>query len=127
VLRTCFIKGIEIPVKIEALRYQHDALVYQQIEINEFDKKKRLVNHAVYQGPPLTQDVSKRTIYNDVTGERTETEDNSPTIGSPQRIWRYNKKGSIVYFEKVALAGRDKGSIVYKYNKKGLLEQSVFL
>jgi hypothetical protein len=126
VLKTCFIKGIISPVKIESLRYRHDVLVYQQVEINEFDKKNRLVNHAVYEGPPLKQYISKKTIYNDVTGERTETEDNSPTTGSPQRIWRYNEKGSIVYFERVALAGRDKGSIVYKYNKKGLLEESVF-
>ncbi|OQP63462.1 hypothetical protein A3860_24270 [Niastella vici] len=126
VLKTYFIKGIVTPVKEEALRYWHDSLAYQQVEINEFDKKKRLVNHAVYQGPPLTQYESKRIIYNDLTGERTETEDNHPTTGTPQRIWRYDKKGRIVYFERVALYGRDKGSMVYKYNKKGLLEEAVF-
>lgn len=126
VLRTYFIKGIVNPVKEEALRYWHDSLVYQQVEINEFDKSKRLVNHAVYQGSPLKQYVSKRVIYNDVTGERTETEDNNPTTGTPQRIWRYDKKERIVYFERVALLGKDKGSVVYKYNQKGLLEEAVF-
>lgn len=126
VLRTYFIKGIVTPVKEEALRYWHDSLVYQQVEINEFDKNKRLVNHTVYQGSPLKQYVSKRVIYNDVTGERTETEDNNPTTGTPQRIWRYDKKERIVYFERVALLGKDKGSVVYKYNQKGLLEEAVF-
>jgi len=126
VLKTCFVKGIVSPVKEEVLRYWHDSLAYQQIEINEYDKKKRLVNHAIYQGPPLKQYESKRIIYNELTGERTEMEDNHPAIGTPQRVWRYNKNGRIVYFERVALFGRDKGSIVYKYNRKGLLEERVF-
>jgi hypothetical protein len=125
VLKTYFIKGIKEPVKIEELEYSRDSLIYQRVEINEFDKKKRLVDHAVYQGPPLKQYESKRIIYNDVTGERKETEDNHPTIGTPKRIWLYDKKGRIVYFEKPAMSGRDKGSIVYKYNQKGLLTESI--
>lgn len=133
-VRRAFIKGIWDPVKTEYLVYINDSLTYHSVEIYEYDKKKRLVSHSEYQGPPLTRYVIKRTMYNDTTGERTETEGCNPISGKPERIWRYDKYGRILYFERTGVTDmengrivyqRDKGSAVYKYNKKGLLEEVV--
>lgn len=125
-LKTYFKKGIPDPVKIEEYRYVYDSMAYYKVEINEYDKKRRLVNHSVYQGPPLMQFENKRIIYDDVTGEWTQLNDNYPTSGTPQLIWRYDKKGRILYYERVGIFGRDKGSVVYKYNEKGLLIEKIF-
>lgn len=130
-----FIRGIGDPVKTEYLRYVNDSLVFHGVEIDEYDKKKRLVSHSEYQGPPLTRYVINRTIYNDSTGEITETRGYNPVSGKPERIWRYDKKGRILYSERPGVTDmengkivyqRDKGSAVYKYNEKGLLTEKIF-
>jgi hypothetical protein len=134
-VRRSFIKGIADPVKTEYLRYANDSLAYHNVEINEYDKKKRLISHSAYQGSPLVRYEIKRTIYDDVTGEITETHGYNPVSGNPQRIWRYDKKGRILYFERPGITDmengrivfqRDKESVVYKYNKKGLLTEAIF-
>lgn len=129
-----FIKGIVKPVKTEYVKYLNDSLVYHSIEEDEYDKKRRLVSHAEYQGPPLSRYVIERTIYNDSTGEITETHGYNPLSGKPMLIWRYDKRGRILYSEKPEITNidngkiiwhRDKGSIMYKYNIKGLLEEVI--
>jgi hypothetical protein len=134
-LKRFFVKGISDPVKAEYWVYVGDSLTYQSAEINEYDKKKRLVSHSEYQGLPLTRYVIKRTIYNDSTGESTETYGYNPVSGKPERLWHYDKKGRILYSERPGITDmengkivyqRDKGSAVYKYNQKGLLTEKVF-
>lgn len=133
-VKRSFIKGMWEPVKTEYLVYVGDSLTYRSLEVDEYDKKKRLVSHSEYQGPPLTRYVIKRTIYNDTTGERTETHGYNPVSGKPERIWHYDKKGRILYSERPGVTDiengkivyqRDKGSAVFKYNEKGLLEEVV--
>ena len=134
-VKRSFIKGITDPVKTEYLGYIGDSLTSQSIEADEYDKKKRLVSHSEYQGPPLKRYVIKRTIYNDSTGERTETSGYNPVSGKPERIWRYNKNGKILYAERPGVTDiengkivyqRDKSNTVYKYNQKGLLEEKIW-
>jgi hypothetical protein len=135
ILKRSFIKGKSDPVKIEYLVYVGDSLTYHSVEVNEYDKKKRLISHSEYSGPPLTRYVIKRTIYNDSTGESTETYGYNPVSGKPERLWHYDKKGRILYSERPGITDmengkivyqRDKGSAVYKYNQKGLLTEKVF-
>jgi hypothetical protein len=134
ILKRSFIKGVWEPVKTEYRVYVGDSVIFQSVEVDEYDKKKRLVSHSEYQGPPLKRYVIKRTIYNDSTGERTETSGYNPVSGKPERIWRYDKRGQILYAERPGVTDiengrvfyqRDKGSSVYKYNQKGLLEEVV--
>jgi hypothetical protein len=134
-MKRYFIKGIADPVKAESMKYVNDSLVFHSIIEDEYDKKKRLVNHSEYQGPPLTRYVINRTIYDDLTGERTETHGYNPVSGKPQLIWRYDKKGRIFYYERTGVTDmengkivyqRNKGSAVYKYNEKGLLAEVIF-
>jgi hypothetical protein len=133
-VKRSFIKGIWDPVKTEYLVYVGDSLTYHSVEVDEYDKRKRLVSHSEYQGPPLKRYVINRTIYNDSTGERTETHGYNPVSGKPERIWHYDKRGQILYFERTGVTDiengrvvyqRDKGSSVYKYNQKGLLEKVI--
>jgi hypothetical protein len=135
IVRRSFIKGVWGPVKTEYLVYVGDSLAYHSVEVDEYDKKKRLVSHSEYQGPPLRRLVIKRTIYNDLTGERTETHGYNPVSGQPERIWRYDKKGNILYSERPGITDiengkivyrREKGSAVYKYNQKGVLEEVIW-
>lgn len=134
-VKRSFIKGMWDPVKTEYLVYVGDSLTYHSVEVDEYDKKKRLVSHSEYQGPPLKRYVINTTIYNDTTGERTETHGYNPVSGKPERIWSYDKKGRILYSERPGITDiedgkivyqREKGSAVYKYNKKGLLEEVIW-
>jgi hypothetical protein len=133
-VKRSFIKGMWDPVKTEYLVYVGDSLTYHSVEVDEYDKKKRLVRHSEYQGPPLKRYVINTTIYNDTTGERTETVGYNPISGKPERIWRYDKKGRILYFERTGVTDiengrivyqREKGSAEYKYNQRGLLEEVI--
>jgi hypothetical protein len=133
-LRRYFIKGIAKPVKTEYVKYVDDSLVYHSIEEDEYDKKKRHISHSESQGVPLSRYVIKRTIYNDSTGERMETEGYNPDSGKPTRLWRYNKAGQMIYYESPEVNVMDNGRVVYHrdkastvctYNKKGLIEEKV--
>jgi hypothetical protein len=135
IVKRSFIKGVWDPVKTEYLVYVGDSLAYHSVEEDEYDKKKKLVSHSEYQGPPLKRYVIKRTIYNDSTGERTETYGYNPVSGKPERIWRYNKNGKMLYAERPGVTDiengkivyqRDKSNSVYKYNQKGLLEEVIW-
>jgi hypothetical protein len=135
IVKRSFIKGVWDPVKTAYWVYVGDSLAYHSVEEDEYDKKKRLVSHSEYLGPPLRRLVIKRTIYNDSTGERTETHGYNPVSGQPERIWRYDKKGNILYSERPGVTDiengkivyrREKGTSVYKYNQKGLLEEVVW-
>jgi hypothetical protein len=133
-LKISFIKGIKDPVKTEYLTYVDDSLTQHSVYLDEYDKKKRHISHSESQGVPLSRSVIKRTIYNDSTGERMETEGYNPDSGKPTRLWRYDKAGQIIYYESPEINvmdngkvvwHRDKASTVFNYNKKGLIEEDV--